>query len=326
MKIRFLPGTTGRLTSKMLQKRKVLPPLDYLVAFESSALTGSFAAASRELNISETAISRKVRLLELHYDVPLFIRGHRSITITPQGHTLLVSVQSALDELRATSHEVFSQQQKNAVTLAATNSVATLWLMPRLRKFNRSNARVKINLVASDSDEECLADTVDLAILRGDGDWKGFQADMLFGETIFPVCSPGYLKANPKAAVLGEFNCVNLIEVSSTHIEWMNWKTWLSERGIQDYSLDRWAVFNTYPLAIQASVDGNGVALGWGHLVDQYLETGSLVRPLGDVQVRTTGGYYLLRRGNVKAFPEREIVENWLNQQSEARVRYAVKS
>ena len=309
----------------MLQKRKVLPPLDYLLAFEAAALTGSFAAASRELNISETAISRKVRLLELHYDVPLFVRGHRSITMTPQGHTLLVSVQSALDELRAASQDMFSQQQKNAVTLAATNSVASLWLMPRLRKFNRSNARVKINLVASDSDEECLSDTVDLAILRGDGAWPNFESRLLFGETVFPVCAPAYLDANPKSRVLEEYPSVDLIDVSSTHTEWMNWKTWLAENGVRDYSLDRSAVFNTYPLAVQAAVDGLGVALGWGHLVEQHLESGALVRPLGTKQVRTDGGYFLLQRDTSKPFPERDIVEEWLIRQSETRVRYSAK-
>ena len=87
----------------MLQKRKVLPPLDYLLAFESAAKLGSFARASDDLNISETAISRKVRLLEQHYNLPLFIRGHRSITLTTHGATLLGSVSQALDVLRDTS-------------------------------------------------------------------------------------------------------------------------------------------------------------------------------------------------------------------------------
>ena len=80
----------------MLQKRKLLPPLDYLLAFEAAATACSFARASEALNISETAISRKVRLLEQHYNVALFVRGHRSITLTPQGAALLSSVSRAI--------------------------------------------------------------------------------------------------------------------------------------------------------------------------------------------------------------------------------------
>ena len=76
----------------MTKSKNVLPPLDYLLAFEAAATRQSFAGASRELNISESAISRKARLLELHYQVPLFVRGHKSVTLTPQGKKLLDAV------------------------------------------------------------------------------------------------------------------------------------------------------------------------------------------------------------------------------------------
>lgn len=305
----------------MLKKRNILPPLDYLVAFEAAAIRGSFAAAAREMHLSETAISRKVRLLELHYDTPLFLRGHRSISLTPQGHKLLNVVTGSLNDLRDISQDMFADHHNNAVTLAATNSVATLWLMPKLHRFNRSNARVKINLVGSDSDEECLAETMDLTILRGEGEWPGYSARLLFGETVFPVCSPKYLRSR-KSINLADLPLADLIEVSNQHTEWMNWKTWLDHMGISSGPLDRAAVFNTYPLGIQAAVDGLGIALGWGHLVDHLLDSGALVRPLPDAAVRTQSGYYLLRPDDRKPFPEQEIIEKWLMETSAARRRY----
>ena len=310
----------------MLQKRKVLPPLDYLLAFETAAQAGSFARASEMLNTSESAVSRKVRLLEQHYNVPLFVRGHRSISLTTQGTTLLASVTSALDVLREASEDMFAHHQTNAVTLAATNSVAALWLMPRLTRFRRSNARVKIMLVASDSDKECLSDPMDLTILRGDGDWPGYDARQLFGETIFPVCAPRYQRNRSKGIDLAALASLDLIEVRSDHPEWMTWKTWLGHQGIRDTSLQRTAYFNTYPLAIQAAVDGLGIALGWGHLVDGLLEAGELIRPLPEHFARTTSGYYLLKDPKKRAFPERAIVEDWLIGESERRRRYGAPS
>jgi len=306
----------------MVEKRGPLPPLDYLLAFESAALCKGFAAASRELNISETAISRKVRLLELHYDIPVFVRGHRSIRLTPQGQALLDKTRPALEMLRAASREMLSEHQKNAVTLAATNSVASLWLMPRLRKFNAGNKHVKIMLVSSDNDTECLSDTMDLCILRGNGNWPGFSATLLFGETVFPVCSPGFLKSNPSVSDIGALPDHALIDVSSMHTEWMNWRIWLGHHSVKAGQLDQSARFNTYPLSVQAAVDGLGVALGWGHLVDHLLESGELVRPLKNMDVRTKYGYYLLKSQNKPAFSEREIVESWLLQNSAARRRY----
>ncbi len=162
-----------------------------------------------------------MRLLEQHYDIALFVRGHRSIALTTQGKRLLTSVEQSLDILRNASRTMFSQQQKNAVNLAATNSVSSLWLMPRLRKFNKANRRIKIMLVSSDSDEECLAENMDLTILRGEGNWPGYECRILFGETVFPVCTREYLDANPKATQISELPRLDLITVDSSHTEWM---------------------------------------------------------------------------------------------------------
>lgn len=306
----------------MITNRNSLPPLDHLLAFEAAARTESFAAASRALHISESAISRKTRLVELHFGVPLFLRGHKSISLTPQGRYLLDRVSPAMQSLRDVSDDLMSQKNRNEVSLAATNSVAALWLMPRLRKFNNRNKQLKIMLFASDSDAECLGENNDLAILRGDGKWPGYKAKLLFGESIFPVCSPSFLDRHPKASDISKLPTLSLIEVSSDHTEWMNWKTWLCDQGVQTRQPDGVATFNAYPLAMQAAVDGLGIALGWGHLVDHMLETGALVRPLKSVQTRTTSGYYLLSPEKQRAFPERSVVEGWLLKESAARKRY----
>ncbi|SMD08103.1 LysR substrate-binding domain-containing protein [Primorskyibacter flagellatus] len=307
----------------MKKGNPALPPLDYLLAFEAAAEHMSFVGASSKLNISETAISRKVRLLEYHYNVPLFMRGHRSIHLTPQGERFLNLIKPALQSLRDTSRRIVSEDQIKSVTLAATNSVAALWLMPRLQVFRRDNRSIKIKLVASDDDSECLSDTVDLAILRGNAEWPSHEAQHLFGETVFPVCSPDYLAANPSASSLAALGEQDLIEVSSEHKEWMNWKSWVSEVDASGSEPEQAALFNTYPLAIQAAVDGLGLALGWGHLVDGHLEKGTLVRPMGDLRVRTNEGYYLLRPKKRERFDECQIVEKWLTDVAAALPSYA---
>ena len=119
----------------MPKGRKSLPPLDYLLAFQVTGKTGSFTLAAKELNISESSISRKVKLLEQHYGVQLFNRGHRSIAITSDGLELLSSVSEALDILKDASSRLVDQEPSSLITLAATNSVASLWIMPQLNNF-----------------------------------------------------------------------------------------------------------------------------------------------------------------------------------------------
>ncbi len=316
-------GLCRQMPKKAPATGKVLPPLDYLLAFEAAAKAQSFAQASKVLNISETAISRKVRLLEQHYDVPLFVRGHRSVSLTQQGAILLATVEQSLDLMRDVSRDMLAKHQANTVSIAATNSVASLWLMPQLRKFNKSNGRIRISLVSSDSDAECLSEAMDLTILRGDGDWPGYEAQLLFGETVFPVCSPEYLKTNPSATDLTALPQLDLIEVTSSHAEWMTWRTWLGANGVATSPMERAVAFNTYPLSVQAAVDGLGIALGWAHLVDPLLESKALVRPIDGASVRTSSGYYLLRSPAHKAFPEQRIVQDWLLGLSAGRKRYA---
>ena len=308
----------------MANKRsnKALPPLDYLVAFEAAARKMSFAGAAQQLHISESAISRKVRLLEHHFDTSFFVRGSRSIELTPQGAAFLARISPALDSLREAASEQLAQNANKPIVLAATNSVASLWLTPRLHEFRKANSHLRIMLVSSDDDRECLDETVDLSILRGNGTWPGYTSSLLFGETVFPVCSPEFLAANPACTDIAPLPNLPLIEVTSSHTEWMNWRTWLSRIGIRARNFEQPILFNTYPLSIQAAVDGVGVALGWGHLVDRLLEQGRLVRPCGDVKVRTSDGYYLLVPDNRASFPARDETERWLKDLSARRLRY----
>lgn len=299
-----------------------MPRLDYLLAFEVAAELESFAAAAKEMNVSETAISRKIKLLELHYDCTLFMRGHRSVRLTEQGRVLLQGIREPLQSIARLSEDLLGKKSPSSVRLSATNSVASLWLLPRMTHFHEAHKSIVINLVSSDSDAECLSDGFDLTILRGEGNWPGYDAQRLFGETIFPVCAPSYLENYRQIEDAESLASHNLIEVNTTHDEWMNWRTWLERMGADPDQVRHSTSVNTYPLAVHAAIDGLGVALGWGHLVDRHLATGALVKPLGPAHVRTRSGYYLLRRKGATPHAARQTVADWLLAESAARTRY----
>ena len=72
--------------------------------------------------------------------------------------------------------------------------------------------------------------------------------------------------------------------------------------------------FDNYTLLIQAAIGGQGVAIGWRHLVDNLLEQGLLCRPINQTVLSTFGYYVVLpprkRRG---ALIERFV--DWLEQE-----------
>ena len=105
-----------------------------------------------------------------------------------------------------------AQNNPSEINLAATNSVASLWLLPKLSTFNQANEQMNIKLIASDDDAECLSESVDLAILRGDGNWPDHASQKLFGEIIFPVCSPAFLADHPEARELEALSNLPLVE------------------------------------------------------------------------------------------------------------------
>lgn len=291
-------------------RRHRLPPLDYLIAFEAAARLGGFTAAAERLNLSQAAISRQMKLLEEHLDVLLFHRGHRSVQLTVEGKNFLRHVRGALDAVEKGVDSLRETTRRPRVSLAATQSVSTLWLMPRLPLLRRDHPGLDIHLVSTDLDREALSSEHDLIILRGEGQWQEFEAELLLDEEIFPVCAPGYADRKGLRS-LEELGQCTFVDVASHHTEWMDWTRWLARCGFPEISGAASLIFNTYALAIQAAVDGQGIALGWRHLVDDHLARGTLIRPLPN-SIRTSSGYFLLQSQDSRLGPASRSVRDWL--------------
>ena len=169
-------------------------------------------------------------------------------------------------------------------------------------------------MIASDVDAECTADDVQVAILLGNGEWPGFRTTMLFAEEVFPVCSPGYLNNSKTQVRLDNIANETLLELSDHHWNWMNWRLWLSNQGVALPTAHRAMQLNSYPLLIESAKNGMGIALGWGVLVDEDINSGKLVRPLADT-LHTEQGYFLLRRERSLAMNEVDHFCHWLTDQ-----------
>ena len=273
--------------------RRSLPPLEALVAFEAAARRLSFTAAAAELHLTQAAISRQIRLLEANLGRKLFVRAHRRVVFTPEGPEFQHVVALALRHLARAANDLRQVETDRRLTVATDQSVAALWLVSRLPRFRQAHPGLSVRLVASDIETDCLAEGIDVAIIHGDGAWRGFDATMLLDEAVFPVCSPAYLDRHGPIATAADLSRATLIDLEDEHWNWINWRIWLTEREVPIAEEAERIRINAYPLVVQAARDGLGVALGWKHLVDAYLGDGSLVRPIGDT-VETAFGYHLL--------------------------------
>jgi DNA-binding transcriptional LysR family regulator len=278
----------------MRGRRKDLPPLEFLVAFEAAARLASFTAAAEELSLTQAAVSRQIRLLEQNLGRSLFTRAHRAVRLTPEGREFQHTVSLALSHVANAATGLRAPEANARLTVATDQSVAALWLLPRLASFQDAHGEIDLRLISSDMEADCLAEEVDVAIVHGDGSWPGYEAALLLDEEVFPVCSPAYLARHGAIARPDDLLGRVLIDLDDDHWNWINWRVWLTEQDIhppRDASGTgpaglRRLVINSYPLIVQAARNGLGVALGWKHLVEEPLAAGALVRPL-EQTVRT---------------------------------------
>ena len=303
----------------MSQLSSKLPPLEPLVAFEAAARLLSFTMAAKELNLSQAAVSQRIRNLEHSLGTVLFVRKHKSVHLSSAGREFQHTVSTTLRQLASAAADLRAPQGRTRLTVAADQSIASMWLMSRLPGFQQQFPEISIRLIASDDEQDCLDSEIQLAIIHGGGSWRNFDSEKLFDEEVFVVCSPGFLsnsnpQTNTQIACPDDLVDQVLLELEDNQWNWMNWRGWLSASGTDLPTSHRGFQINSYPLVIDAAKNGQGVALGWRYLVDDDLASGALIKLLNN-SVRTDFGYYFVWPANQPLSPAACEFRHWAFEQ-----------
>jgi DNA-binding transcriptional LysR family regulator len=282
-------------------KFRKLPPLAELAAFEAIARHRSFTKASKELFLTPSALSQRLRHLEQHLDTRLLVRTRRSVELTTEGARYLEAVRDALSKL-AIASEKFSASRPRRLRLGIVPALATNWLIYRLRSFHQRFPDIDLDIQSAIAMAKVEAGEVDIAIRWGRGDWPHLEQFKLFPDQLVAVCSAGYLKeVEPLRSPADLAKAVLLRNAVQP------WKPWFEAAGLQWPEPAHGPSFNDSTLALQAAVDGLGVALGRRMLVQHLLEQGSLVR-LFDINAGIEEAFFVvyvkesLQRPEVAAF------------------------
>ncbi|MBK1671346.1 hypothetical protein CKO28_25425 [Rhodovibrio sodomensis] len=295
----------------MAPLNRQLPPLGPLVAFEAVARHLSITRAADELALTQAAVSRKIAALEHELGVRLFDRLHRALRLTGEGERLQAAAASSLGHLAETAEQLRRRGAGAQVEVSTTIAFASFWLMPRIPQFRARHPEVELRLSVSDPYVDPAREGVDAGIRYGGGDWHGVTAEHLFDEEVFPVCSPGYLAEHPELSDLASLARQTLLHLDVDYHAWTDWATWFSDLGATPPPRRRGLQFNTYTILIQAATAGQGVALGWRHMVDDFLDQGSLVRPI-DATYRPRGAYYLVKPRGRAPDSDVQAFTDWL--------------
>jgi LysR family glycine cleavage system transcriptional activator len=290
-----------------------LPPLESLVAFESAARHLSFTRAADEISLTQSAISRQIQALESRLGVPLFRRLHRALALTDDGRTLQLAVTDALARLDKTTRAIKHAERVRTVVLTTTPGFAGLWLIPRLATFIAAHPGVDVRISTGLKVVNLEREGVDVAVRYQPIDSLPAGAVQLFGETVYPVCSPKLTAAkHPPLARPADLAAQILLQMQSDgHDELHDWSLWLHTLGVPDLKPLGTLQFSSYDQLIAAAVDGQGVALGRMPLIERYLSSRKLVAPFGGSAV-SPRGYCLVVAPVAAEKPEVRDFARWL--------------
>jgi len=295
----------------MKSLRNRLPPTNALVTFEAVARHVSFTQAARELGVSQAATSRQVRLLEDHLGVVLFNRARKRVRLTPAGEQLLQAVAMGFGHIASVADGLRQERRGRALTIATSLAFSAFWLMPRLPAFHAAYPALELRLSTSDSETDWYADDVDVAVVFGAQASTGWLSEALFGDQVIAVCRPDYFGARGLPQSVAELQEETLLQIEVPYISWSSWPDWFARNAAPLRRDPRGPRFNNYMIAIQAALDGQGLALGWRRLIAPQLSDGRLIQ-VTSASVTPNDDYVLLipeTRGEgrrVRAF------KNWI--------------
>ncbi len=276
----------------MVSFHKRLPSIRVLLSFEAAARLRSFTLAAAELGITQGAVSLQIRQLEAMVGTKLFLRQHRKVAPTAEGTALAEVVGDSFTRIADTLAR-FRPEDDPLLVVAATVAFSHFWLLPRISEFRALVPGVGLRIVSQDQPVDFATEDVDVAIAYSAGPFPSARAEPLWTEDVFPVCSPGFRDRHGEPATLAALLRLPLIASDARDWSWITWNAWFAHQGLAGEPRHLHLRCNAYTDAIYAAIAGQGVTLGWRHLIGDALRDGRLVR-LSPFSVKPPGAYHVL--------------------------------
>lgn len=291
-----------------------------LRAFEAVARQLNFRAASEELVLTQSAISRQIQALEEDVGATLFLRHTRAVELTSAGAQLLRAVLPSLERIDSAVRIIRQSAGRKSVAISTWASFASMWLIPRLEMFQREHPDIDIRIDATEATVDMETTDVDLALRYSAPGQVPSHAVRLFGEQLTPVASPWLIKSGTPVKKPLDLAQHALVEASDAHrtqhMEWLTWQRWFEAQGLKNFAPKRWLYFNYAHQIAQAALTGQGIALARMPLVADSLASGDLVEVLPNMRIDSPLAYWLIVGPRNAARPEVEAFCDWLKAQA----------
>ena len=252
-------------------------PLRAIVVFDVVARCRSLSKAAAELFVTPSAVSQQIHALEVHLGTTLLTKAGRGVVLTEAGERYHEMIADEVQRISEATQRIRGFRSRSVLTVRTTPTLGNKWLLPRLRSFLDANPDVELRLNGTTEPTDFSREAVDLEIRHGEGRWPGMFIEGLAEEAFLPVCSPTYAEAFAlKASDLPGHRLIHSVKSQ------VQWSQWFALAGAMPEVEWRRLLFDRSHMAIDAAVDGLGVALESTLMMWRELRDGALVCPVAN--------------------------------------------
>jgi LysR family glycine cleavage system transcriptional activator len=281
-------------------------PLRAIRIFEAFVEQGSIAGSAAELNITPSAVSHQLRLLETFLSTTLTERRGRTLVLNEAGKNYYLSIHKAFSMLREATLNIQEKPVSQRVVVAVISLFGTGWLNRHLSDFLARHPDINVQVVYAHH-ENYLCDGADLSVRYGTGNWRGYRSIKLISGNVVPVCSASFLRRYGQIKTPADLLRVPLVHDT----DFSSWSRWLSQFGVQLHNEPTGTLYEDGQLTVSAVICGLGVGLLRKPLIQAELDSGSLVQ-LFDDSLETGSDYYLCVRHDDVLPEATEKLAAWL--------------
>ncbi|MEF7616064.1 transcriptional regulator GcvA [Aquincola sp. MAHUQ-54] len=288
--------------------KRLMPSTAALQCFEAAARHLSFTRAAQELNLTQSAVSKQVALLEEMLGRALFMRVRQRLQLTPAGALYLAEVDKILTQIDMSSRYILSYGGETEVLTVATQpTFGARWLVPNLRGFGRQHPGIHLDIRNVLEPLDLIRAKADVAFFFGQGTWPGATCLELFREEVVPVCSPELLEGQAFGRAQ-DLTVHTLLQCTSRPEAWHEW---FLAQGLQSQKSYHGPRFDTFTMCIRAAQVGCGIALVPRYLVEEELAEGKLVVPWPHA-MPSTGAHFVAHAEHAAEVPKVKALVRWV--------------
>ena len=302
--------------------KRQLPPLNAIRVFEIAAKSESFSKTADILSVTQSAVSKQIRVLEDNIGHALFERHGSTIMLTPEGRNYLAIVSQALDIIESGSEKFYHPEQKQILTINIMPSLSTLWMFSRVESFHRAHPNILMRINSSDDNIDWHKHPMDIAVrckLRHNRTNASPGTDeLLFEEKLLLVASPKFIEKNHVRTIddlqhcekIGLKNRPNLWNTFFEPKNTVGNNNSLPQNDSVNQSQNHYSCEHFYMVA-QAALENIGIGLVPDFLCHDLIKEGKLINAF-NLHTETKYGYYLITPPHKKDMTKVVQFSQWI--------------